>query len=82
MSEVEYVGHTINKDGIRFSQERIRRALEMPRPKTVKQLASYIGFVEYFRSHIKDMSDLLHPLNQLKSTRGLLRCTSVVRRAR
>ena len=65
LSEVEYVGHTINADGLHFTREKIDRVLNMPRPITKKQLKAFLGLANYFRDHISHHSSRVHPLQEL-----------------
>ena len=62
---VEYVGHTINHEGIHFSREKLDGIINIPQPKTMKQLKSFLGLANYFREHVRDHSNIVHPLNNL-----------------
>ena len=62
---VEYVGHTINHEGIHFSREKLDGIINIPHPKTMKQLKSFLGLANYFREHVRDHSNIVHPLNNL-----------------
>ena len=66
MSEVEFVGHTINgKTGqIHFTRDKLDRVRDFPRPKTKGELKQFIGLANYFRAHVKDLSMTTHPLDQ------------------
>ena len=65
MSEVEYVGHLINENGITFSDNKKTLVAEFPKPDDLGTLKSFIGLVGDFRRHIKNFAELLHPLNVL-----------------
>jgi transposase InsO family protein len=65
--ELEFVGHLINEHGVTMSQDKIRKVLNFPLPKTSKDLRSFIGLVNYFHPHVRDSSELLRPLHQLLS---------------
>ena len=49
MSEVEYVGHLINENGITFSDNKKTLVAEFPKPDDLGTLKSFIGLVGYFR---------------------------------
>ena len=51
LTQIEYVGHTINKDGLHFTREKLDSVLNFPKPKTKKQLKSFIGLANYFRDY-------------------------------
>ena len=58
MTEVEYVGHTVNSEGISFSREKIEKVLNIPLPRCQKQLKSFLGITNYFRDHIREFFNL------------------------
>lgn len=57
VSIVEYLGHVLTKNGIAPNPKRIRAISEMPPPKNISQLRSFVGIILYyakflsFRSH-------------------------------
>jgi transposase InsO family protein len=65
MSEVEFCGRVISHNGIHMSAKKISQVLDFPLPEYMKQLKSFLGLVNYFSPHIRDKSNLAHPLNQM-----------------
>ena len=65
LSEVEYVGKTISKAGITMSQKQIKGVMDFPRPLNNTQLRSYLGFVNYFRDHVPNHSNVVAPLHKM-----------------
>ena len=65
MSEVEYVGKTISKDGLRMSDKQIKGVIDFPKPIKNTQLRSFLGFVNYFRDHVPNHSNVVHPLHAM-----------------
>jgi hypothetical protein len=65
MSEVEYVGKTISKEGIRMSEKQIQGVMDFPKPVNNTQLRSFLGFVNYFREHVPNHSNVVHPLHAM-----------------
>ena len=68
MQEIEYVGHTINKDGIHFTRAKIDSILDMPKPHTKGDMKIFLGMVNYFHSHIANLSALEGPLIEMIGT--------------
>jgi hypothetical protein len=62
LPKVEFVGHTIDKDGLHFTRDKLDSVLNFPRPETKKQIKSFLGLANYFRDHIKDHSNRAQPL--------------------
>jgi len=65
MSEVTYVGHTVNEHGMHFERSKLDSVLDFELPTFGKQLKSFIGFCNYFRDHVANFSTKMFPLNQL-----------------
>jgi hypothetical protein len=65
LEEVEYVGHTINSNGIHFTRARLDNVLQFELPTFGKQLKSFVGFCNYFRDHVENFSTKMFPLNEL-----------------
>ena len=63
--EVSYLGHIISSKGIRPQPEKIKAIMEIPVPKTIKELQSALGIFNYYRKFILGYSNIAHPLNQL-----------------
>lgn len=56
LTQVEYVGHTIDENGLHFTRSKLDKVLNFPRPETKKQMKSFIGLANYFRDHIVNHS--------------------------
>ena len=62
---VEYLGHIIDKLGVRPSPSKVEAILKAPKPKNQMQLRSFLGGVTYFGKFIAQLSELSAPLNRL-----------------
>ncbi len=51
-SAIEYLGQIIDKDGLRFSREKLDGVLNFNTPVVIKDLQKFIGLVNWFRDHI------------------------------
>jgi len=67
----DYLGHRVDKDGIHMQDEYVERIRGWPVPKTVKQLASFLGFTGYYRSFIKEYAQLTAEMNSQKKKKVL-----------
>jgi transposase InsO family protein len=63
--EVDFLGYIVGVDGVRMSEEKIKVVKEWPQPKTVKEIQSFLGFLNFNRQFIKDYSKIAIPLTKL-----------------
>lgn len=64
-TSVTYVGHIVSQEGIATDPSKVEAVVTWPRPKTVTELRSFLGFCGYYRRFVKGYSSLCRPLNQL-----------------
>ena len=48
------------------TDDNVKAVREWPKPKTVKELRSFIGFVSYYNKFIKNFSEVTKPLHIMK----------------
>lgn len=65
VTELDFVGYWVSKDGITPHRSKVQAVLEWPPPKNVSDVRSYLGMVSYYRKFIRSFSDMAAPLNQL-----------------
>jgi transposase InsO family protein len=64
---VDYLGHTVNAEGIEPSQAKIRAIQDWPPPTSTKQVESFLGLCGFYRKFIKNYSAIARPLEELKA---------------
>ncbi|CAF4199625.1 unnamed protein product [Rotaria magnacalcarata] len=60
--EINYLGHTINQQGIRPLQDNVESIIKLPTPTTPKQVHSFVQAANYYRDHIENFSKIAAPL--------------------
>ncbi|XP_062715667.1 uncharacterized protein K02A2.6-like [Aedes albopictus] len=65
VDNIEYCGYSIDKDGIHKIQQKVQAIQDMPRPKDVDEVRSFVGFVNYYGRFFQNLSTVLYPLNNL-----------------
>jgi hypothetical protein len=64
-SEVEYLGHLVDKDGIRVDPKKIEAMQDWPHPKTLKILCGFLGLIGYYHKFVKNYGKIAAPLTAL-----------------
>ena len=62
---ITYVGHQLTSEGVKPDPEKIRAVNQMKRPENVKELQSFMGFIQYLGKFIQNMSQISAPLRVL-----------------
>ncbi len=70
---IDYIGHTISKDGISPMQDKVSAILDWATPANVSELRSFLGAITYYHRHIAHMADIGSPLYELLSTKSAWR---------
>ena len=61
-----YLGHIISGDGVRCDPEKIQAVKEWKPPRTLRQVRSFMGLVNYYRRFIRNYTDIAIPLYDLQ----------------
>lgn len=62
---VEYLGHRLDKEGIRPLQDKLDAIREAPRPVNQSQLQAYVGLLGYYRKFIPNLTTEIAALTEL-----------------
>src|SRR5258706_1792808 len=63
--EVKYLGLVILKDHVTMDLTKVHRVMEWLTPMKVKEVQSFLGFVNFYQKFICDFSNIAHPLYAL-----------------
>ncbi|GFY16114.1 retrovirus-related Pol polyprotein from transposon opus [Trichonephila clavipes] len=64
-SRVQYLGFWITQKGIEVDPEKVASILDIPPPKNVKELQSFLQTCSWFRRYIQDFAKISRPLSYL-----------------
>ena len=67
-SEVEFLGHLVDKNGIRPLPAKVEAITKYPRPTTCSQLLSFLGMINFYRRFIRGAASILKQLTD--ATKG------------
>lgn len=62
--EVAYLGHIIG-EGVKPDPRKIKAVKSFPKPRNIKEIRQFLGFVGYYRRFIPQFSKLAKPLSDL-----------------
>jgi hypothetical protein len=63
--EVKYLGHIVDKQGIRPDPKKVEAVQTWPVPKNVHDVRSFLGLVNYFQKFMEHYSEIAGPLTNL-----------------
>ncbi|EYC17427.1 hypothetical protein Y032_0030g2043 [Ancylostoma ceylanicum] len=66
---VSFLGHYIDKEGVKTNKEKVRKIVEYPIPKNVAELRTFLGMASYYRKFIAGFSKMAKGLYNLISPR-------------
>ena len=67
LTEVEYVGHLIDRHGISFTNEKKNKVLDFRLPEKAHEMKSFLGLCSQYRDHIPQYAQLSAPLHDMIS---------------
>ena len=60
-TEVQYLGHRIDAEGIHPNDSKLQAIQQAPAPKNLQELRSFLGLLNYYGRFIPNLPSLLHP---------------------
>ncbi|MEL7309029.1 MAG: reverse transcriptase family protein, partial [Pseudomonadota bacterium] len=63
--EITYLGHVIDKNGVRTDPTKISKIKEWPIPKTAKEMKTFISLCSYYRKFVNNFAEIVRPLELL-----------------
>jgi hypothetical protein len=65
LSEVAFLGHVINQQGITVDPKNVTAVVEWKRPSSVSEIRSFLGLAGYYRCFVPNFSSIAKPLTRL-----------------
>ena len=63
--QINYLGFTLSAEGVCPNNEKVVAVQNFPRPMDVQSVRRFLGMVNFYRRHVKDMAAIARPLTAL-----------------
>ena len=60
-AELKYLGHIVDKDGLRTDPEKVAAIRNLSPPKDLKEARCFLGLISWYRRFIKDVAHIAAP---------------------
>ncbi|GBG59565.1 hypothetical protein CBR_g49825 [Chara braunii] len=81
-TQVLYLGHILDGDGIKPEDNKIAAIRDWPTPRTLTELRSFLGLANYYRKFVRNFSTIVAPLHRLLKKKTIWQwdkdCTSAL----
>ncbi|KAJ9535922.1 LOW QUALITY PROTEIN: hypothetical protein OSB04_un000910 [Centaurea solstitialis] len=65
LQEVQFLGHLVNREGIKVDPAKVEAVMKWETPKTPTEVRNFLGLAGYYRRFIQDFSKIVVPLTKL-----------------
>ena len=65
MKEVTFLGHKLNKNGVKPAEQKVQAITNWPAPTSVKEVQVFLGAFGWYRKFIKNFSTVARELKRL-----------------
>ena len=67
VGKLKYLGFITTSDGTKMDSKKVAVIIAWPIPQNMTTLRSFLGFVQFYRRHIRGYSEIVAPLIELTS---------------
>lgn len=68
--ELKYLGYVVSADGLRVDPEKIKAIVDIPVPRSQKEVRQFTGMASWYRRFISNFATRIHPLTSLLRRRS------------
>lgn len=74
--EVAYLGHVVSEHGVRTDPTKIEAVRAYPRPRSVREVRSFLGLAGYYRRFVAGFAGIAQPMTELTKKNATFRWTT------
>ena len=63
--EIKYLGHILDRNGLRPDPTKVQAILKMPAPKQLSEVRSFLGAINFYGRFVLHMRNLRYSLDEL-----------------
>ena len=67
--QLKFLGHIINKDGVRADPAKIQAILDLPPPSNIPQMRQFVGMINQLAKFVPNCAHVIRPLTELLSSK-------------
>ncbi|XP_045537307.1 uncharacterized protein K02A2.6-like [Papilio machaon] len=75
-TSINYLGHTIDKDGLHKNKDKINAIIKTERPVNTAGLRTFLGMANFYNKFIPNLASITNPLNNLLKKESSFQWTS------
>lgn len=64
-TKVKFLGYEVSREGLKMDKKKIEAVTSWPKPTTIKEVQSFLGFANFYRQFIQENSKITAPLTQM-----------------
>ena len=64
-TSLSFLGHVIDKDGIRPLPEKVKSIMDYPAPTSLRKLREFLGLINFYRRFLSHCAETAQPLTDL-----------------
>jgi len=76
-TRIDFLGYVVSKDGISCSDNHLKAVADWPVPSNLKELQTFLGFINFYRRFIPGFAAIAEPLHVLLRGRGRGACKKI-----
>ena len=70
-TKIEFLGHTVSKDGIEPLPEKVAAIAQFPKPSSTEELKRFLGMINFYNRFIPGAAEIMKPLYEASAKKNV-----------